>query len=148
MGTALRRSRRWGDVSGLKTVIVIGLTAATEEVRLHLKCQTVKLLMFLGYRHSYTKIAFWSGLLGAPVLFDQGPTVRTQPQETLINDLSLKPSYRKKFWGPCGLIAMVNPGGTPGPCIEASDPFKGASRYCPPSENAMCKLRSLNANNN
>jgi hypothetical protein len=100
MGTALRRSRRWGDVSGLKTVIVIGLTAATEEVRLHLKCQTVKLLMFLGYRHSYTKISFWSGLLGAPVLFDQGPTVRTQPQETLINDLSLKPSYRKKFLGP------------------------------------------------
>jgi hypothetical protein len=39
MGTALRRSRRLGAVSGLKTVIVIGLTAANEEVRLHLKCQ-------------------------------------------------------------------------------------------------------------
>jgi hypothetical protein len=70
------------------------LTAATEEVR------------------------FLVGPAGDPVLFDQGPTVRTSLKKPwLVNDLSVKPSYRKKFLGPCGLIAMVYPCGTPGPCI-------------------------------
>jgi hypothetical protein len=53
------------------------LTAATEEVR------------------------FLVGPAGDPVLFDQGPTVRTSLKKPwLVNDLSVKPSYRKKFLGP------------------------------------------------